>query len=137
MQGNRELERIPARLFLILVGLLIVVLSHQPALKPPFQLFPFQDKMFHMVEFGGLALALVLNRDVFCRWRKPLSAMFLCGAVWAVLDELHQAVVPGRDCSAGDVFADFAGLLIGILLFSSLLAGRKHTKKHFSSLTNK
>lgn len=133
MQTGSELKRIPMRLFLMFVALLIAVLSHQPSLKPPFQLFPFQDKLFHMIEFGGLSLALVLNSDVFSRWKKPALAMLLSGAVWAVFDEIHQSVVPGRDCSAGDVFADLAGLLVGILLFSSIFAGRKTSKEALSS----
>lgn len=118
------MERIPARLFLMFVALLIPVLSHQPALKPPFQLFPHQDKVFHMVEFGGLALAMVMNRDLFRRFRNRLG-MVLFGFCWAVLDEFHQSFVPGRDCSMADLLADWAGVLAGVMLFSALFPSRR------------
>ncbi|HOP26418.1 MAG TPA: VanZ family protein [Candidatus Sabulitectum sp.] len=118
------MKRIPARLFLLFVALLIPVLSHQPALKPPFQLFPHQDKVFHMVEFGGLALALVMNRDLFRRFRNRLG-MVLFGFCWAVLDEFHQSFVPGRDCSMADLLADWAGVLAGVFLFSALFPSRR------------
>jgi VanZ family protein len=118
------MERIPARLFLLFVALLIPVLSHQPALKPPFQLFPHQDKVFHMVEFGGLALAMVMNRDLFRRYRNRLG-MIIAGLTWAALDELHQSFVPGRDCSIADLLADGAGLIAGVILFSALFPVRR------------
>jgi VanZ family protein len=117
------MDRIPPRMFLLLVSLLIVVLSHQPSLKPPVQWFPHQDKVFHLIEFGGLGFALVLNRDVFgnLRGRQRSFRMGLSGILWAVLDEYHQSFVPGRDCSIQDMMADVAGLFLGIWLFSLLL----------------
>ena len=105
------------RVFLVCVALLIVYLSHQSSLKPPLELFPHQDKLFHMIEFGGLGLALVVNADLFGKKSKKFR-MIYTGVAWALLDELHQSFVPGRDCSLQDVFADVAGLLIGVLLFS-------------------
>jgi len=118
---------IPRRLFLVFVALLIPVLSHQPSLKPPFELFPHQDKVFHIIEYGGLALAMVLNSDLFRR-AGGSRGMFASGLIWAVLDEIHQAYVPGRDCSLQDLAADAAGLAVGVLLFSAILAsGRKAT----------
>jgi VanZ family protein len=118
-----SMDRIPPRMFLLLVSLLIVVLSHQPSLKPPVQWFPHQDKVFHLIEFGGLGFALVLNRDVFgnLRGRQRSFRMGLSGILWAVLDEYHQSFVPGRDCSIQDMMADVAGLFLGIWLFSLLL----------------
>ena len=107
------------RLFLICVALLVVYLSHQPSLKPPLELFPHQDKLFHMLEFGGLGLALVVNADLFGK-RTVKFRMISAGIAWALLDELHQSFVPGRDCSFHDVLADTAGLFISVLLFSYL-----------------
>ncbi len=109
--------------FLILVSFLVVYLSHQPSLKPPLELFPHQDKLFHMIEFGGLGLALVLNRDIFGT-KHPRTAMLFSGVAWAVLDEFHQSFVPGRDSSLQDVAADAAGLVIAVLLFFRLFKNR-------------
>ncbi len=110
---------ISQRLFLVSVALLIVYLSHQPSLKPPVEWFPGQDKVFHLVEFGGLGLALVLNADLFGEKRRKFR-MVSSGVVWAVLDEFHQSFVPGRDCSFQDVFADIAGLLLAVWIFSRI-----------------
>jgi len=118
------MNRIPSRLFLLLVTLLIPVLSHQPSLKPPFELFPHQDKVFHLIEFGGLALAMVINRDLFSKVGS-MWGMAASGLLWASLDEFHQSFVPGRDCSLQDLAADAVGLSLGLLLFSALLAGRR------------
>jgi len=111
-----------------MVLFLTVYLSHQPSLKPPLELFPHQDKLFHMIEFGGLGLALVLNRDIF-RGKRPRTLMILSGIVWAVLDEFHQSFVPGRDSSVQDMAADTAGLVIAVWIFFRIVqkAGRcKH-----------
>ncbi len=118
------MDRVPSRMFLLLVVLLIPVLSHQPSLKPPFELFPHQDKIFHIIEFGGLALAMVVNRDLFIKIGN-IRGMAVSGLLWAVMDEIHQSFVPGRDCSLQDLAADAVGLAAGLLLFSALLAGRR------------
>lgn len=116
--------KIPSRLFLVFTSLLIVALSDQPSLKPPFELFPHQDKLFHFAEFGGLALALMLNRDLFGR-NRPRIKMALSGMIWALADEIHQSFVPGRNCSVSDFLADSLGLLVGILIFSALSIDRE------------
>lgn len=112
------------RLFLVSVSLLIVYLSHQPSLKPPVELFPHQDKVFHMIEFGGLGLALVLNTDLFGK-RYKRSRMIVSGICWALLDEFHQSFVPGRDSSFQDAFADIAGLILAIWLFSRVIGNNR------------
>ena len=112
---------ISARIFLALVSLLIVYLSHQPSLKPPVEWFPHQDKVFHLLEFGGLGLALVLNRDLF-GGKLIRSRMIVTGVVWAIIDEIHQSFVPGRDSSIQDILADTTGLIIAILLFYRLFS---------------
>ncbi|MCD6589312.1 MAG: VanZ family protein [Candidatus Fermentibacteraceae bacterium] len=122
-RNNSFMAVIFRRGFLILVSFLVVYLSHQPSLKPPLELFPHQDKLFHMIEFGGLGLALVLNRDIFGTER-PRTFMLVSGAIWAVLDELHQSFVPGRDSSLQDVAADAAGLVIAVLIFFRLFQNR-------------
>jgi VanZ family protein/UDP-2,3-diacylglucosamine pyrophosphatase LpxH len=54
--------------------------------------------------------------------------VFLLGLAYGISDEIHQAFVPLRDASVGDVLADAFGLLVGLgaaslpLLFSRRLA---------------
>jgi len=116
MLNNSSGTMLARRGFLLLVLFLTAYLSHQPSLKPPLELFPHQDKLFHMIEFGGLGLALVLNRDIFGR-KRPRTLMIVSGILWAVLDEIHQSFVPGRDSSVQDMAADTAGLVAAVWIF--------------------
>ena len=76
------------------------------------------DKLVH----GGLYLILGLS----LAWGKgrtrsgaPAVLLLLMGMGYGALDEWHQSFVPGRDVSVGDWVADSAGVMLGLLLFSS------------------
>ncbi len=76
------------------------------------------DKLVH----GGLYLILGLS----LAWGKgrtgsgaPVVLLLLMGMGYGALDEWHQSFVPGRDVSVGDWVADSAGVMLGLLLFSS------------------
>lgn len=114
------------RFFLLIVLFLITYMSHQPSLKPPMEWFKHQDKMFHLIEFGGLGFALVLNAELFGK-KRPLFLMILFGVIWAITDEIHQYFIPGRFCSWQDLIADSVGLYLSIILFT----------KFFKKLRNK
>ncbi len=72
----------------------------------------------HMTEFAVLAMLF------FCAWRnggrRTLARAALltapCCLLTAMGDEFHQRFVPSRGPSLGDVFIDFGGALLGILL---------------------
>jgi VanZ family protein len=66
-------------------------------------------KTAHAAEFAvlGLLLARALGRE--------LPALVL-GIAYAVTDEVHQALVPGRLGSVWDVLLDSVGVAVGILL---------------------
>lgn len=49
-----------------------------------------------------------------------LIALVICLA-YAVSDEIHQYFVPGRSCELSDVFIDFSGSVLGIILISIIL----------------
>lgn len=117
---------LPRRIFLIIVVFLITYLSHQPSLKPPMEWFKHQDKVFHLLEFGGLGFALVLNRDLFGK-RNPAKMMIFYGLIWAISDEIHQYFIPGRFCSWQDFIADSIGLCFSVWLFSKIF--RKNWNK--------
>jgi VanZ family protein len=61
----------------------------------------------HFVIFGLLGTLLCLALDGSMRWRAAI-AMALA-LLYAIVDEVHQGSVPGRDSSAWDVCADVAG----------------------------
>jgi VanZ family protein len=64
-------------------------------------------KLAHAAEFAllGALLARALGRD---------GAAFAAGVAYAVSDELHQHVVPGRVGSPVDVAIDAVGVALGV-----------------------
>jgi len=120
------LRRTAARIFLLVMAGGIFYLSHQPSLRIVAPLIPHQDKVLHMMEYFLLFIALFLNRDLY-RGHRLFPVLFSAGALYAVSDELHQSFIPGRDCSAGDLAADLAGLALG--LTACLFYLRRRRKK--------
>jgi VanZ family protein len=82
---------------------------------------PFQDKGVHFVEYGTLAVLLAhAIRGTWRSWR-PLSvfAMSVLGTtLWGLIDEIHQAFVPGRVADARDLMADLLGALLGACVYA-------------------
>lgn len=71
-------------------------------------------RLAHVVEYAGLTVWLY-RALAFERGRKRLYALSLGGALaYALLDEIHQAFVPGRICSLVDVAWDLVGALAAL-----------------------
>ena len=89
-------------------------------------------KIAHFVEYmilGGLSAASwVLYQAEEKENRKPffLIAWGFC-VLFAVLDELHQAFVPGRTSSIRDILLDSVGALFGAFLVALIV---KHVIKN-------
>lgn len=70
--------------------------------------------------FEYCVLAIIVSTILFQLKLKGKGAiiyiMFIC-LLYAVLDEFHQIYVPGRTSSVRDVLIDFAGALIGMVLY--------------------
>jgi VanZ family protein len=66
-------------------------------------------KLAHAAEFA--VLGVLLLRALEHAW-----AAFWLGTAYAVTDEIHQALVPGRLGSPLDVAIDAAGVAVGIAL---------------------
>ena len=61
----------------------------------------------------------------------PLYLPAGIASVVAILDEMHQAYIPGRDASVTDVLLDMAGItLIGILFHSFQQRKKKNGRKY-------
>lgn len=95
-------------------------LSSAPRTIPGISRFPWLDKPIHAVEY--LPLGFLLLRAILRSWgRLPVNQ----GRGWAAagafavaaLDELYQRTIPLRSASPFDVMADFAGALLGQLLY--------------------
>lgn len=109
---------------LIAYSIFIFYLS---SLSEPVAKFPvfgnFNDKVFHMLEFGILG---VLFYRVF-RWalnawsasRACLLAI-LAASLFALSDEFHQSFVPNRSSDIFDVLADFAGATIMVSIWHGI-----------------
>jgi VanZ family protein len=81
------------------------------------------DKVAHASVFGllGALLAFAFGRRAAELQRSKVWAPFGTAAFLAVLDEIHQAFVPGRDESPWDALADIVGIGLGIWVYRRLL----------------
>ena len=94
-------------------------LSHQSSPPVPEMRFPGEDKLAHMVLFGGLATIISVGqhrsghpRPTWARRYAPI----LFAAVYGMTDEIHQLFIPLRTFSLLDWLADIlgAGLAYGV-----------------------
>jgi VanZ family protein len=116
----RLLKKLPGRVEWLGLALVLCIIwmgsSIPPEDFPDADIFDY-DKLLHAIEYLGLGLALgfvlVRKRNLFHRddWYLWILGP---GMLWAVTDELHQAVV-GRDCSGLDLLADLAGLTLAVI----------------------
>lgn len=106
----------------------IWVMSSFSHIDLPVQEFPLADKGVHAVEYGVLAVlvAYAVQQTFPARHLARtaiVSVLFVVG--WGVLDELHQAFVPGRSSDVLDVVADAVGGTAGVALHGLLYTGAK------------
>jgi len=86
-----------------------------------------EDKLLHLIEYGGLGL--LLARAVWAHGlRRDLTILFTVagGSLVASLDELYQLTVPGRVGDLVDVVADVVGVVLAMLGYA-LLARRERS----------
>jgi VanZ family protein len=98
---------------------LIFFLSSKSDLPVP-PLFPFQDKIEHLVAFG--ILGFFFHGSFKPHWSPSLLKRVLVitamVAAYGAIDEFHQSFVPARDASLADLAADTLGGLVSAILFS-------------------
>lgn len=75
-------------------------------------------KLVHLVEYGVLALLWLggFLRGTRMRFFDAACWTVLIAFTWGVLDELHQAFVPGRSPAVPDAYADLMAALLTVLL---------------------
>ena len=71
-------------------------------------------KCAHMAEFGILGALFFLQIRSITAKIQPIYALGFT-AFYAATDEIHQAFVPGRGPSLGDVLIDASGAIVGII----------------------
>lgn len=90
------------------------------------------DKVGHFIEFSLLGFFLSLG--YFNAFSSPCVVksvlVFLTGLPLGILDELHQLFVPRRTSGLGDIIADAAGILAGILVYLYLAKRKKRSPEN-------
>ena len=76
-------------------------------------LFPYQDAVFHFLEY--LVFAVLINRawEVYyrrCSGYRRFFLIFTFTLIYAIIDELHQSCVPGRNAALADIGFDALGI---------------------------
>jgi VanZ family protein len=82
--------------------------------------FSFQDKFFHFLVFGILALLMArsFKKSQLKLFNKNYHIMsIVLTGFYGVIDEYHQYFVPGRFSTVGDWLADILGAIIFIIIF--------------------
>lgn len=84
------------------------------------------DKIVHMGVYGILAalcyISLIhLEKFSFLARNALVMTIIIC-SLYGVTDEFHQYFIPNRDCEFWDWLADFAGIIIMLLLIKYYLS---------------
>lgn len=97
---------------------ILLILTSLPSLDPPPLGITFADKIYHALAYALLGLLLMRARQAGQPARSIYASrgLLTIGIPFALFDELHQALIPGRYCDALDFGADLAGLLLAFLL---------------------
>ena len=113
----KKVTKRESRIFWILtvsyMGLIFFLSSLQGFRLP--ELPENSDKFIHMVAYMplGFLFYMSLIKSGFGRYGFALA--MLLTVLYGVTDEFHQAFVPGRYATIGDVMADSIGALFGCL----------------------
>ena len=84
-------------------------------------LFSHQDKLFHAVAYGVLAVLAINSLKYFKRPSNlALRVAFIYCVVYGLSDEWHQSFVMGRDASLLDWVADCSGAVLALALYSKI-----------------
>lgn len=113
---------------LVIYWLLLFSLTTIPADKLP-QIFVWQDKIQHFIAYLILSMMLELTlhfqRKIPKFSRMPFKITFWFIVIYASLDEIHQAFIPGRYCDIFDLIFDIAGGALGALIVYKFLKNVK------------
>jgi VanZ family protein len=108
----------------IIWALAIFIVSSIPNLSTPGLGISFSDKVAHLIEFGILGFLLTLG---LLRAGRPLKniwkVVITLGIAYAIFDEFHQYIVPGRYFEFLDLLADIIGAVLGAAI--AIVVGKK------------
>lgn len=82
-------------------------------------------KTAHFTEYFILGL---LTYNMTYNYKKKTYLSIIICVLYAISDELHQSLVPGRSCQILDILIDSSGSIIAIYLLSILYKFKKQHK---------
>lgn len=93
------------------------------------------DKYAHATEYFLLIyLYMKMRLSKETRMKKIYKEVLLIALVVPVFDELHQLVIPGRECSLYDMVADWIGIGCMVLIMRFRLRRNSHNEKAITDL---
>lgn len=77
---------------------------------------PYVRKLAHFSEYG-LGGVLFISLFSTYEWtdRRKIATSILIGVWYAIMDEIHQLMVPGRSGALKDVYIDSLGIVTGVI----------------------
>jgi len=100
----------------IAYGLIIISISSIPGRNFPDINLWTKDKLSHLIEF--MIFAVLVHRALGIEFNHSgysLALTLFIGACFGGLDELYQSLIPGRDSSLYDWYADSIGVALGAI----------------------
>ncbi|MGK9477606.1 VanZ family protein [Melioribacter sp. OK-6-Me] len=117
---------------LLIYWLFLFSLTTIPADKLP-QIFIWQDKLQHFIAYLILSMLLTLTvhfqNKIYKFAQRPFSVTFWFTTIYASIDEIHQAFIPGRYCDIFDLIFDITGGTVGIFIIHKFLNTVKEQKQ--------
>jgi len=80
--------------------------------------------LYHLTAFFALALALQVTL-IKRKNTKLIPIVIAMLILYAISDELHQFLVPGRACSLIDIFTDIVGITFAFLIYLIIILKSK------------
>jgi len=75
-------------------------------------------KIAHLTEY--FILGILISNMITCYNKKTYVAIIIC-VLYAISDELHQSLVPGRNSQITDILIDSVGSILGIFIYNFTL----------------
>lgn len=110
----------------IIVYLIVIfIFSSIPGDDLPELSFTISDKLIHgiiyLIAFYLFYLSFSNVRKDSVFYKNAILFSFIFTVIYAISDELHQALVPNRDADIFDLLADFIGAFIGFIIMIALV----------------
>lgn len=125
-----------ARYLLIAWAITIIVVSSTPNI-PTLKIHMAKtdirlDYLLHFMEYGALTLLsfLTFSGDEFRIGFRKIIIITVILSLFAILDEYHQKLIPGRSFNYNDIFSNltgiFAGVVFCVVIFSLIRTNHLH-----------